>query len=37
MLEEWDRRPMANLQRLIQSMRVRCDACIAAAGGATRY
>ena len=37
MLEEWDRLPMANLQRLIHSMRIRCDACIAAAGGATRY
>ena len=36
MLEEWDRLPMAKLQRLIHSMRRRCDACIAAAGGATR-
>ena len=26
MLEEWDRLPMANLQRLIHSMRIRCDA-----------
>ena len=37
MLEEWDRLPMAKLQRLIHSMRRRCDACIAAAGGSTRY
>ena len=37
LLEEWDRLPMANVQRLIHSMRRRCDACIAAAGGATRY
>ena len=37
MLEEWDRLPMAKLQRLIHSMRRRCDACTAAASGATRY
>ena len=37
LLEEWDRLPLAKLQRLIHSMRIRCDACIAAAGGATRY
>ena len=37
LLEEWDRLPMANVQRLIHSMRRRCDACITAAGGATRY
>ena len=32
-----ERLPMANVQRLIHSMRRRCDACITAAGGATRY
>ena len=37
MLEEWDRLPKAKLQRLIHSMRRRCDAYIAAAGEATRY
>ena len=37
MLEECDRLPMAKLQQLIHSMQRRCDACIAAAGGATRY
>ena len=37
MLEEWDRLPIDKLQQLIHGMRRRCDACIAAAGGATRY
>ena len=32
-LEEWDRLPVANVQRLIHSMRRRRDACIAVAGG----
>ena len=37
LLEEWDHLPMANVQRLIHSLRRRCVACIAAAGGTTRY
>ena len=37
MLEEWDRLPQNNIQRLIHSMRRRCAECIAAGGGPTHY
>ncbi len=37
LLEEWDRIPMNNVQRLVHSMRRRCIACIAAEGGPTAY
>ena len=36
-LEEWDRLPQNNIQRLIHSMRRRCAECIAAGGGPTHY
>ena len=35
--EEWARIPQATIRRLIESMRNRCIACIAARGGHTRY
>ena len=37
LLEEWDRLPQNNIQRLIHSMRRRCAECIAAGGGPTHY
>ena len=37
LMEEWQRFPQYKLQRLIASMRRRCQACIAAGGGHTRY
>ena len=35
--EEWQRFPQYKLRRLVASMRRRCQACIAARGGHTRY
>ena len=35
--EEWDNIPQARIQRLIRSMRRRCEACCASNGGFTRY
>jgi hypothetical protein len=35
--EEWDNNPQARIQRLIRSMRRRCEACCARHGGFTRY
>ena len=37
LLEEWNRLPQNNIQRLIHSMRRRCAECIAAGGGPTHY
>ena len=37
LVEEWDRLPQDNVQRLVHSMRRRCAACIAARGGPTHY
>ncbi len=37
LVEEWDRLPQHRVQRLVHSMRRRCDSCIAVAGGPTRY
>ena len=37
LLEEWDRLPQNNIQRLIHIMRRRCAECIAAGGGPTHY
>ena len=37
LVEEWDRLPQNNVQRLVHSMHRRCESCIAAAGGPTRY
>jgi len=37
LVEEWDRLPQNNIQRLVHSMHRRCEACIAAGGGPTRY
>ena len=37
LLEEWDRLPQNNIQRLIHSMRRRCAECISAGGGPTHY
>lgn len=37
LVEEWNRLPQHNVQRLVHSMRRRCEACIAAAGGPTGY
>ena len=36
-IDEWQRFPQYKLRRLIASMRRRCQACIAARGGHTRY
>ena len=35
--EEWQRFPRYRIRRLVSSMRRRCQACIAARGGHTRY
>ena len=35
--DEWQRFPQYKIQRLISSMKRRCQACIAARGGHTRY
>ena len=37
LVEEWDRLPQDNVQRMVHSMRRRCAACIAARGGPTHY
>ena len=37
LVEEWDALPQLRIQRLVQSMRRRCQAIIAAFGGSTRY
>ncbi|MES9884633.1 MAG: transposase [Sedimenticola sp.] len=37
LVEEWQRTPMTFVRKLINSMRRRCDAVIAARGGHTRY
>ena len=37
LVEEWNAIPQENIRRLIQSMHNRCDACITARGGHTRY
>lgn len=35
--EEWERMPQARIQKVIQSMRKRCVACVRALGGHTRF
>ena len=37
LVEEWDRLPENSVQRVVNSMRRRCESCVAAAGGPTRY
>ena len=37
LVEEWDSLPQNSVQRLVNSVRCRCESCIAAAGGPTRY
>ena len=37
LVEEWNRLPQNSVHRLVNSMRRRCESCVAAAGGPTRY
>jgi hypothetical protein len=37
LVHEWNNTPQAFIQRLIDSMRLRCKAVVAARGGRTRY